>query len=139
MSPKEYLSQIRRLAVLIDLKNSEKDELRRCMSGLSGIDYSKDRVQVSPEPGATFERTVDKIDAMEREIDKLIDRYVDLRATIIGQIEMLPDDRHVKLLYKHYAEFKTLAKVACEMHYSYERLRHIHKDALQVFGEMFDT
>ena len=138
MSPKEYLSQIKRLRVRIESMCSEKDELRRNMSVLSGIDYSQDRVQVSPDPGATFERTVDKIEAMEQEIDRKISEYVDLRRKIIGQIDALPDAEYSELLYKHYAEFKSLAKISGEIHYCYEWLRKMHGKALTMFGEMYD-
>lgn len=137
MSPKEYLLQIKRLRVRIESMCSEKDELRRSMSVLSGIDYSKDRVQVSPEPGAAFERTVDKIEAMEREIEGKISEYLDLRRKIVGEIDALPTPEYAELLYKHYAEFKTLAKISYEMHYSYETIRKKHIKALVMFGEMY--
>ncbi len=137
MSPKEYLLQIKRLRVRIESMCSEKDELRRSMSVLSGIDYSKDRVQVSPEPGAAFERTVDKIEAMEREIERKISEYVDLRLKIVGQIDAMPDAEYSELLYKHYAEFKSLAKISGEMHYCYEWTRKMHGKALTMFGEIY--
>ena len=137
MSPKEYLLQIRRLNAQINIKIREKEDLEKRTSGVSGIDYSKDRVQTSAQPGAFFERNVDRIVEMEQHIDKLIDDYYDLRFQIVGQIASMQDPRYIELLYLRYAEFKSIDTISRTMHYSYNHTVDLHRDALHAFGKMY--
>lgn len=129
---KEYLQQIRRLDRLIEHRIKERDSLRT-FDGVSGISYDGDPVQTSPDGSAPFERTVEKLIALEAQLDNLIDEFVETRNRIIGEIHGLPNTNHVDLLYKRYVEYKTLEVIAVEMNYSYERIRHLHGYALRAF------
>lgn len=137
MSPREYLSQIRRLNVQIEIKIREKEDLEKKSSGVGGIDYAKDRVQTSPAHNAYFERNVDRIVEMEQHIDKMIDELYDLRSRIVGQILCLEDPRYISVLYLRYAEFKKITDISREMHYSYNHVVELHSEALEAFGKMY--
>ncbi len=135
VKPKEYLSQIRRLDVLIEQKIREKDELAKY--DISAMQYDVDRVQVSSSGEAPQVRVVEKLIEYEKEIDIMIDSFYDLKRRIISQIQALPRVEHVQLLYKRYVEYKRLEAIALEMGYSFEWVRHIHGNALAEFGRKF--
>ena len=135
MTPKEYLSQIRRFDVLIEQKIKERDELRKY--DISGVNYDADRVQVSPSGEAPQVRAVEKIIAYEEEIDRLVEEFYDTKKCIIGQIQGLPKVEYIQLLYKRYVEYKRLEEIAVEMNYNYEYIKHLHGTALFVFGRMY--
>ena len=136
MAPKEYLMQIQKLNVLIDQRIQELDELKH-FDGVGAIDYSKDRVQTSPQGEATFVKVVEKICLLEEQINKNIDKFVDLKNKVIGEIQGLSNPVHIQILYKKYVEFKRLEVIAVEMNYSYDYIKHQHGYALQAFGRMY--
>ena len=45
------------------------------------------------------------------------------------------DNPFRRLLFKYYIQGKTFVKVADEMNYSYDRVKHVHKVALKKFDE----
>ena len=135
MTPKEYLSQIMRLDGRIRRRMEQKEELES-LCGLSGSSLGE-RVQTSAKAEASFVRMVEKCEAMAEEINRLIDRYVDTKNNIIGQIEAMPDELYARVLCKRYVEAKRLEQIALEMNYSYIHVRRLHGMALQAFGRQF--
>lgn len=129
---KQYLQKIRKLDRMIEQRIKERDSLRQ-FDGVGAIAYDSDPVQTSPKAGAPFESTVEKLIALEEELDRLIDEYVTLKDKIIGEIQGLSNTVYVTLLHKRYVEYKSLEVIAVEMHYSYERVRHLHGYALRAF------
>lgn len=129
---KQYLQKVRKLDRMIEQRIKERDSLRQ-FDGVGAIAYDKDPVQTSPKGSAPFESTVEKLIALEEELDRLIDEYVTLKDKIIGEIQGLGNTVYVTLLHKRYVEYKSLEVIAVEMHYSYERVRHLHGYALRAF------
>ncbi len=129
---KEYLQQIRRLDELIEQRIKERDALRN-FDGVTAIQYDGDPVQTSHSGSAPFEKSVEKLISLEEELDVLIDEYVTLKNKIIGEIQGLNNTVYIALLHKRYVEYKSLEVIAVEMHYSYERVRHLHGYALHAF------
>lgn len=135
MTPKEYLSQIKRLDMMIMQRIEQRAELEQ-LNGLSGQGIGE-KVQSSPKGEAAFVRMVEKIDAINNEVNALINRYIDLKRKIIGQIQAMKNDQYIQVLYKKYVEGKRLEAISVEMNYSYHRLKHIHGYALKAFGDQF--
>ena len=129
---KEYLQQIRKLDRMIDHRIKERDSLRN-FDGVSGISYDGDPVQTSPDGSAPFERTVEKLIALEEQLDRLIDEFVETRNRIIGEIHGLKNTNHVDLLFKRYVEYKTFEQISVEMHYDYYYTCQMHGQALRDF------
>ena len=132
MKPKEYLQQIQKLDVMINQKIAEKFELRK-FDGVSGIDYSGDKVQSSPKGDAPFTKSVERIIDLEKEIDDMIDQYVNLKDQIINEIQSLSNVTYIEILYKRYIKYKRLEVIAVELGYSYQYVRVMHGYALQEF------
>lgn len=136
MTPKEYLMQIELLDTRINQRIREKDDLTR-LYGVSSADYSRERVQSAHSADAPFVKTVEKKIMLEAEIDRLIDKFVDLKNLIISQIQSLDNVQYVNILFKKYVEFKRLEVIAVEMNYSYGYIKHAHGRALSAFGQKF--
>jgi hypothetical protein len=48
----------------------------------------------------------------------------------------MKNERHMVVLYKRYVEFKGFGAIAREINFSYEYVRHLHRDALRAFEKM---
>ena len=133
MTVKQYLNQVRRVDLLINQRIDQLQELREIAAGLRSPNMQQDAVQTSPE-GDPIGRAVSRYMDKEREIDELIDKFVDLKDQIIGEIQALPDPRHVEVLHLRYIKYMTMKDIAKKMHYEYKYACKIHGDALAAFG-----
>lgn len=138
---KDYLKQVRLLDIKIDQRIREKESLRDRAMSVSAVRTDGDKVQSSANR-ETFERLITKVADMESEIDNMIDRFVDLKHKVIGEIQSLEDHRYVEVLYLKYIEYMRLEEVSCTMKktngdsYSYEHIRWLHGEALKEFGKI---
>ena len=136
MKAKDYLKQLELLDTKINQKLQQEAELRAMADGVGAIDYAKDRVQSSPN-GDAMSNTVIRYIMLEQEIDNQIDQFVDMKNTIINQIQGLKDVNHMKILFKRYVEFKRLEVIAVEMNYTYQYTRELHGYALSEFQRTY--
>ena len=135
MNPKQRLSQIRRLRILIDQREREVESLRAARFGcVSGVDYGRTPVKGSRRVGGSFEEAAIKAVDLEVETAALIVQYNELRHTIIGQIQQLDKLEHMQILYKRYVEEKRWEQIAEEMGYDSVYIRSLHGKALFAFG-----
>nr|DAF74052.1 MAG TPA: Protein of unknown function (DUF1492) [Caudoviricetes sp.] len=131
---KEYLSQIRKLDVLINQRIQEKESLRNSLMLLSAVDVSRERVQGGRHsPDNRVINTLCKINRMEREIDALIDELVDKKHAAINKIQRIDSSKQAYLLHEHYITGKRLDEIAQKLHYSYGYVRQLHQQALREF------
>jgi len=140
MTAKEYLSQIKLLDRKIEQRIQQAEELRRIAYGLRSPEIKQDAVQTSPEGDPIGNAVIRYVD-VETEIDTMVDRYVNLKHKIIGEIHELEDPRMIDLLYLRYVKYMTLEEIACTMekanggHYSYDHTRRLHWKALKEFSK----
>ena len=135
MRPKEYLNQLRILNTKIENKLREVSDLKlmaTCTGSMGGDDV---RVVSSPSGDGLVNKVVKYVE-LEEEINREIDRFTDLKHQIINQIHNIDNDLYIKILFKRYVEYKNLAFISLEMNYSYERVRHLHGEALTEFAKV---
>ena len=132
---KQYLLRIRKLELQINQRIKQRDDLRATMFGARSPAYDADKVQVSHD-GETMS-AVERWTDLEQEIVQLIDEQIDEKHRIIAEIQALPDERHVQLLNLRYVEMLRFEEIAVTMGYSYDWVRHVHGDALELFGKMY--
>lgn len=138
MTTKEYLMKLKILDTKINQKLEEISSLRASLTSIPAINTTEEKVQGGNTAGdARFVRTLAKIDKMEREVDAEIDKFVDEKHKIINEIQSLNDDKHIKILYKKYVEFKSLELVSVEMNYTYQYVGLLHGYALNEFHKKF--
>ncbi len=136
MTAKEYLSQIRRIDVHIDHLLKEREELERAQTFLRSPQIDGDRVQTSPSGDPPWMGYIIRWEELTNQIGEEWDRLIDRRHTTIKMLYCLNDSRYIELLYKRYVEFKHFKRIAREMHYSLDRIWHMHGEALTAFQQV---
>lgn len=132
---KEYLLQIEVLQAKIEQKRQRAKEYRELALTSKGFDYSKERVQTSNH-GGQIENPVIRYIALEQEINEDILLLQQTKDKITGEIHNINNPDFIKLLYKRYVESINLGVIAKEMQYSYDRIRHMHGEALKEFEKI---
>lgn len=135
MTTKDYLNQISRLNRMINNKLSEISQLRELACSVSAI-RNEEKVQTSPKADS-IGTAISKIDEMERDIERTIDKYTKKKNLIISQIEGMDDELHYNVLFSRYIEKKTFEVIATEMSYSFRNITRIHGRALKEFERKY--
>lgn len=135
MTAKEYLQQLERADAIIEQKMKEQADLEELFKCVRAIDYGKDRVSSSGTGDAPFVNPVLKIVMLEQEINAEIDKYVDLKRKITGEIQSLQDPQFIKVLFKRYVEYKGFDDIAKDLKCSERNVYTIHGQALKDFTE----
>lgn len=76
------------------------------------------------KPNYAIENLIDKYDFILNELAKEQEKQIE----ILMQLRKV-DNPFRRLLFKYYIQGKTFVKVADEMNYSYDRVKHVHKIA----------
>lgn len=135
MGAKEYLNQIRLLDIRVGQRIEELEEMRHRISVLTGIDYSKDRIQSTPSSG---NKQIEDLVDFENTVLDLIHKETKLKHKVIGEIQELTNPIHVDLLFRRYVECQSFEKIACDMGYAYNYVCTLHGDALKEFDKVLN-
>lgn len=120
---------------MINNKLVEIQQLRDLALGISSISTGE-RVQSTPDFDKIGSKMA-KIDELEKNLDETIDKYVDLKNQIIGQIESMEDEITYNILFSRYIEKKQFELIAIDMGYSWRQIIRLHGNALRQFEEKF--
>ena len=130
MNTKTYLSQARYLDMRIKSKLQQVDSLNElattCTSVLTGMPRN---------PSGSTSRMADavcKIVDLQNDINRDIDKLVDLKKEIMGVIKAVVNPEHQTLLEKRYLCFLSWEKIAVDMGYD---LRYTHKLHIRALDE----
>ena len=136
MTAKQYLSQLKKIDIQISQLMREKEFLE---GQLVNTSIAPKEIQVmSSLPSDPMADRVARIVDIDRELDQKVDRLIDLRTTIVEQIQTLEDALQVQVLYARYVELKKWDAITKELHYSYDHLNKVHRKALIAFAEQHD-
>jgi len=135
MTTKEYLNQISRLNRMINNKLVEIQQLRELACSISAINL-EDKVQNTPNFDKIGSKMA-KIDELEENLDKTIDRYVLVKNKIVSQIDSMEDENTYNILFSRYIQKKSFERIAIEMEYSWRQIIRLHGKALKQFEEKF--
>ena len=133
MRAKDYLNQIRLMDIAIGNYITELEQMRERISVVTGIDYSKDRIQSSPESG---NRQIEELVDFEAMVLNKIKAETDLRHKIIEQIQTLSNPIYVDILSRRYIECYSFERIACDMGYAYNYVCTLHGEALKEFDRV---
>ena len=134
MDTKQYLRQISRLDKMIKNKIIELCQLKELYTSISAI-KNDEIVQKTPnfdKIGTAYSKICEK----EKELDEIIDLYVDKKSVIISQIDQIGDETYYEILFSRYIERKTFEKIADEMSYSWRQIIRLHGIALKEFEKL---
>lgn len=139
MTAKQYLSKIRVLNDKINRLERQRADLRALMYGTGSPANMSERVQTSGGTDDKWLRLIARIEEKERGRVAMIDELIDMKESVIIQIERLTvpnvtQERNYKaILYAHYIEGVSLEQIAADMHYSYKWVCKLHGYALLEF------
>lgn len=137
MTAKEYLNQIREKDAAINRMIRQKENLKGMLYTI-GSPGTGEKVQTSKSGSSRYEELFAKISEKEDEINNEIDDLVGLKIRICKQINELPDDVHISVLYERYVELKSWNQISDDMNYNVRYLFHIHGAALNEFYQMYE-
>lgn len=129
MTAKEYLGQAYRLDQRIDAKIAQisalNDLATKCTVTFSDMPGSPNRGK------STMEDAVVKIIDLQHEINKEIDRLVDLKREISVVVNSVRNLEYRTLLEKRYLCFMTWEQIAVDMAYNVRHIYRMHDEALE--------
>lgn len=130
MTAKEYLRQIEIIDMKVSQKIEELNQMRDKVTLMSGIDYSRDRVQTTPTTG---NKQIEALVDFEAKVWRMVEEETYIRSEIVNQIQTLTNPLYVDILYRRYVQLQSLERIACDMNYSYKYICNVHGKALQTF------
>ena len=132
-----YLERIEKFDVQIKAMDQERLALldlayrvTPSMSGSGGASGGGNHDKI----GSAAARIADK----EAEIDRAIDRLINMKAETVGLLNHLANPRHFELLHKKYVLYKSWENIAVEMGYTYRNIHYLHGRALQAFEKVLE-
>lgn len=136
LSARKYLEQLQELDTNINQNLELLEEMKASARSTGGIDYSRERVQTS-SAGDRLGNDVTRYVAFDEKINADIERFVDAKNQIIGEIRGLHVNNYIQVLFKVYVQFKSIRQAAKEMNRSYPYVVELHSKALAMFEETY--
>ena len=140
MQTREYLGQLKNLDNRIKNLIKEVDRWYDVATSTGSTDLSAVKVQTSHNPdriGSLVGKLVDYQNKCKKEADD----YIELRKTIINQINGLKGEDNKELyynvLYGYYVDDKSFSVLVVELNYSYRQIKRYYSDALKMFEDMY--
>lgn len=129
MTAKEYLGQAYRLDQRINSKLEQVASLNalamKCTSTLTGMPRNPNRGT------STMADAVAKIVDLQAEINRDIDRLVDLKREMVRLIKAVDNTEYQTLLELRYLCFKTWEQIAVDMGYNVRHVYRLHDEAVE--------
>ena len=127
MKAKEYLGQAYRLDQRINSKLEQIASLNelamKCTSTLTGMPRNHDRSISKIE-------VVSKIVDLQEEINRDVEKLVDLKRELVWRIKAVDDTEYQTLLELRYLCFKTWEQIAVDMGYNVRHVFRLHDEAV---------
>lgn len=137
MNAKQYLEQIEKLEKRARRSAHDVSAYRELAVSI-GVDTSKEYVQSSGDSDK-IGNAVCKIMDAEREAEANLQRYIERRKIIIGQIEGLENQDYIDILFFRYVEYMTFGDISKLMCYSDRQIYRLHESALMVFDDKYNA
>ena len=129
MTSKEYLQQAYLLDTRINANVNEISSLRQLARKVSSLNAGE-RVQTSKSCEAPFVKCIEKIIALEEEVNRQIDLLVALKKQIKAVIEAVPDNNERMVLWCRYLQSMTWEQIGEELHAGRTTVKRWHSSAL---------
>ena len=136
MTAKEELRQIKMLDERIENNTEELARLKsmatKVTSVMSGESVSRTRNT------DTLGDTIAKIIKLQDDLNREVDRYVDLKREANELLSRLENPIYYQILHSRYILYKTWEQIACDMDFTYQWVCELHGRALQEFGKLLE-
>lgn len=132
---KEFLQQIRHIDSQINGKMEQLDRMKALATKVTAAMSEAGARTSGPSRG--MENTVDKIIALQEELNADIDRYVDLKRAANGIICRIDNEKYRRVLESRYLLGKTWETIAAEMGMTRQGVLKLHGRAIQEAQKYF--
>ena len=129
MTPRQYLDQAYRLDERIKSKLKQLANLKALATHVTSM--LNDVCIQKSHNNHKMEDTILKIYEQENEIDRDIDRLVDLKGEIRHVIDGVQNIQYRFILEKRYLLFESWEKIANDLHLSVQHVFRLHNEALR--------
>lgn len=130
----KFLNRIRKIETSIKDKELELEALRYKASGAGGIDYSKDRVQTSPQN--FMEMAMCDIVELLAEIEEDKASIEDIKANAYSIVRKMEEPTQRAMIEWFYLNGLDMDSIAIKMYRSERAAYYLRDDALERFGEL---
>lgn len=130
------MDDLKNLVILNNKINNllmERSQLKAMLENVKGQQLHE---RISGTKDTDFSAALDKLIALEKEIDDLIDEYVDRRKKILNALDLIRDDRYRALLNYRYVCGLSLNQISKKMNFSYNYIRKLHRRAIYVYDKV---
>lgn len=129
MDAKDFFQQIRHVDKQINMKYEQLEQLKAlAIKVTANISESSARVS---GPARGMENTIEKIIALQEELNTDIDRYVNLKRAANEIVRQIRNEKYRYILVNRYLLDKTWETIAAELQMTYQGVCHVHGKALQ--------
>lgn len=135
MNARRFLKQLRKLDLMISNKAAEAQQWRAIATGVTP-QYGGERVQSSGSQQKMAD-AVTKFVEIEAEVNRDIDRLIDVKKDVISVIEQL-DAFEYDIMHKVYVQYLTFDQIAEKIDKSYSSIKTAHGRALRKVQEILD-
>lgn len=135
MKAKAYLQRISE----IDRKINKKQMILKSLYDLLyNVTPKPKEINVqSGGPRNNFEETISKIIDLQKEINKDIDNYVDMKIEAIELIDKMSNDEYAEILIRRYINCEQWKKIAKDLGYTRQGINKKHGRALLEFQKLY--
>ena len=135
IAAKEYLLNIERLDAQINVRLSEKDDLKEKLLHITPT--------LSLDKGSGGGGTQDKVAGiiakmidLESKINADIDRFADMKQEALALLDKMENPTYMTVLHRRYFLHETFERIATDMNYTYRWVTRLHGRALQAFDKL---
>lgn len=138
MTAKEYLSQLWDYDLRFRNRLAAVERIRKDLALIQAVSYGGERVMTSPSGENRVEKIIDRIVDLEASLGEQARQYVMKRQEITLKIEdMQCETKYKELLCLHYVDGLGLYDISSKLRYSYDWTKRVHGEALKIFGEQY--
>ena len=132
MNAKEYLEQVKSLRKMIDCRKHEQEYWQNMACSISASDFEQ-HYNATRNTSASYVRTIEKVAAIQQEIDERIIDLVNLCELINREIDELPNYNEQLVLRYRYIDEREWKEIGEALHQSVRNIYRIHNNALKHF------
>ena len=136
MTTQDYLKQIARFESMIERKQEEVIRLDQMAHSIKSPTYDPNKVQTSME-GDKLCNAVIKLTEAKKEVEGLVNLYLNQRSYIISQIDQMPNRISYSILTDKYVGHKQNYEIASRLQYSERWVRKAHARAIKEFETLY--
>lgn len=136
-SGRQYLRQYRQIKRMIEVKKRSREMLIE-LSQLSGVDFTKSRVQSAPVKDQIGD-IVARLESMDAEIARDIDKLLDVMKETEETIASIKSPIVREVLERRYLFGERWEAIAAVMGYSVRQVYRIHRVGLAYVDKMFES